>query len=80
MKKINYRELASGLDMLYADRVRDIYKETIMNYSRTFDECSVQNQLQNWEEAGCIQIIKPLAECEDMEPCIKLLGWIQPRS
>jgi hypothetical protein len=79
MKIINYRELASGLDIMYADRVREIFKFDVMVYARTVDEYAVQEQLKNWQEAGCIEIIKPLAECKDMEPCIKLLSWIQPR-
>lgn len=79
MKIINFRELASGLDIMYADRIREISKFDVMVYARTLDGDAVQEQLKNWQEAGCIEIIKPLAECEDMEPCIRLLNWIQPR-
>jgi hypothetical protein len=71
--------LASGLDNMYADRVGEAYKQTVMAYSDTFDEEAVQSQLNQWADSGLIKIIKPLAECEDMEPCVKLLGWIQPR-
>lgn len=71
--------LASGLDIMYADRIGEAYKQTVMAYSKTFDEEAVQSQLNQWADSGFIKIIKPLAECEDMEPCIRLLGWIQPR-
>jgi len=65
---------------MFADRIKEAYKQTVMTYSKTSDEVAVQLQLNEWEKNGYIKIIKPLAECEDMEPCIKLLGWIQPRS
>ena len=71
--------LASGLDNLYADRVDCVSKFTIMTYSMTSNEDEVQAQLNEWAEAGYIEIIEPLAKCEKMEPCIKLLAWIQPR-
>lgn len=64
---------------MYADRLINIYKVDIMTYSKSSDESIVQSQLNRWAETGLIEIIKPLAQCEDMEPCIKLLGWIQPR-
>jgi len=79
MNTITYKELASGLDAMYADRVDQVYKKTVMMYARTFDEKSVQEQVNNWSEAGCIEIIKPLSKCEDMDPCIRLLDWIMPR-
>ena len=42
-----------------------------MIYSKTVDEEVVQNQLDQWAAAGSIKILKPLAECEDMEPYIR---------
>jgi hypothetical protein len=71
--------LASGLDIMYADRIYYINKRSVMIYSKSIDEQVVQNQLNQWAEKGHIQILKPLVDCEDMESCIKLLNWIQPR-
>ena len=71
--------LASGLDIMYADRIREVFKVDLMTYSESSDEAAVQNQLNEWAEKGLVEILKPLAECKAMEPCIKLLNWIQPR-
>jgi hypothetical protein len=69
--------LASGLDNLYADRVDFVEKFTIMTYGRDSEE-EIQKQLNAWAKAGFLRILKPLIECADMEPCVKLLSFIQP--
>lgn len=73
------QSLANALDDLYADRVSDVFKQTIVNYSRSVDEDEIQAQLDAWAQAGFIQVIKPLSECHEMDKCIKLLAWIQPK-
>ena len=68
--------LASILDNLYADRVENVEKFTIMTYSKASDQ-EAQEILNEWAQAGYIEIIKPLSECEKMEPCIRLVSFIQ---
>jgi hypothetical protein len=77
--KVKTDVLASGLDIMYADRIREVSKIDVMTYSESHEEGLIQNQLNQWSEKGLVEIIKPLAQCKDREPCIKLLGWIQPR-
>lgn len=72
--------LASGLDILFADRAYEIEKQTVMTYAVSSDSEEVQTQLNEWSAEGKLLILKPLTECDDMEKCIKLLTWIQPRN
>lgn len=71
------KALASGLDNLYADRVRIVERFTILTYSES-TEIETQEMLEEWQSSGFIKIIKPVSECEKMEPCIELLSFIQP--
>lgn len=71
--------LASSLDIMYADRIRDVDKKSISVYSKPFGEEEVQSQLNVWASEGKIEIIKNLVDCDNDEYCIRLLTWIQPR-
>ncbi len=64
---------------MYADRLTDIFKIDVVTYSLCSNLVEIQFTLDKWQNKGLLKILKPLAECEDMEPCIRLLGWIQPR-
>ena len=58
-------------------RIRDVFEVDVMTYSESSNKEAVQNQLNQWAKSAFIEIVKPLAEFKDMEPCIKLLGRIQ---
>jgi hypothetical protein len=68
--------LMEALNYLYDDRVYKVYKKTILTYSRATIEES-QTMLNELEKAGYLEIIKPLAECEDLEKCIRLIKRIE---
>lgn len=61
---------------MFHDRIRDVSKRTVRTYSRTEDENEIQNKLNEWEVAGYIKILKPIEECENLEPCIRLITRI----
>jgi hypothetical protein len=75
---MNIKVLSAGLDNMYADRLTDIFKIDIVTYSLCSDLVEIQFTLDEWQKKGFLKILKPLAECKDKEPYIKLLGWIQP--
>ena len=77
---VNTKLLKNGLDGLYAERAYEIEKKTIVMYSETSDLLEVQEQLNQWEKIGKIKIIKPIIECKEMEKCIRLLAWLNPRN
>lgn len=61
---------------MFWDRVSEVSKGTIIVYSRTDDLDTIQSKLYDWERAGYLQILKPIKNCERMEPCIRLLSRI----
>ena len=71
--------LASGLDNLYANRAYEIFKKDVATYSKTENLNAIQIQLFEWQNQGYIEILKPLEDCEELEPCIKLLKFIQEK-
>ena len=76
---INKRLLKNGLDGLYADRVYEIERRSILIYAESYEVKEIQSYLDQLAELGKIEIIKPLDECEEMDKCIRLLGWLNPR-
>ena len=74
---MNINSLASVLDNLFADRLYEILKIDIIRYSEA-TEVEAQTVLDQWAAAGYLRIIRPLVECADMEPCIRLHGFILP--
>ena len=66
--------LAAALTNMYYDRLTDIFKKDLITYSRTEDLNLIQGKLSDWERSGYLEILKPIKECEMMEPCIRLLG------
>lgn len=73
---MNSKELASSLDIMYSDRIEEVCKSGITIYSKPYSLSEIQSQLDEWAVQGKLIILKPLAECDDMEICVKLLTWI----
>lgn len=61
---------------MFYDRLTDIFKKDLITYSGTDDLDKIQNKLSDWQHAGYLKILKPIRECENMEPCIRLLSKI----
>jgi hypothetical protein len=61
---------------MYYDRLTDIFKIDLTTYSESTDSDEIQLKLGEWERAGYLVILKPVKQCADREPCIRLLGPI----
>jgi hypothetical protein len=68
--------LASALTHLYNDRLTEIHTKDILTYSHTADMAAIQTQLEEWKRAGYLVILKPVKDCADREPCVRLLGSV----
>jgi len=68
--------LASVLDDLFAERVRQVVKSTIIIYSK-MSELEAQKILDQWEEKGFLKVIKPLSLCKSEEHVVELISFIQ---
>ena len=67
------------MDGLYADRAYEVERRSILIYSESHEVEEIQLYLDQLAKLGKIEIIKPLDECEEMDKCIRLLGWLNPR-
>jgi hypothetical protein len=68
--------LAAACTNMYCDRLTDIFKIDVITYSRTENINEIQNLLNRWENEGYLQILKPIKDCANREPCIRLLKII----
>jgi hypothetical protein len=68
--------LIRALNNMFWDRVSEVTRRTIEIYSHTNDLNLLEVQLKEWEHAGYIQVIKPLAVCCEKEACVRLLRAI----
>jgi hypothetical protein len=59
---------------MYYDRLTDIFRFDVIVYSRTDNLEEIQKQLNEWENAGYLTVLKPIHDCMDQEACIRLLG------
>jgi hypothetical protein len=50
-----------------------------MTYGSGTEE-ELQVQLNEWAAAGYLEILKPLATCAEIEPCIRLISFILPNA
>lgn len=58
---------------MYYDRITDIFKIDIIVYSGTDEINAIQEVLNDWERSGYLIILKPINDCMDREPCIRLV-------
>jgi hypothetical protein len=72
--------LINALNNLYCDRAYDICRKTIITYSHSPDITTIQSKLQEWQSSGYLLILKPLVDCSDLEPSIRLLKLIPKNS
>lgn len=70
------RVLIRALNNMFADRLSDIFKIDLITYSRSKEIEVIQSFINKLAQNGYIEIIKPIAACEDMEPCIRLKSRI----
>lgn len=68
--------LSRALTNMFINRISNISRRTIFIYSNFTAIDEIQRILDNWAHEGHIKILKPIDECEDMEPCIRLLRAI----
>jgi hypothetical protein len=72
--------LAAILDQLYTDRAFVIEKGNVLKYAQADinDMYALQEQLSIWESEQKLVQLKPLSECNDAEPCIRLIAYLLP--